>query len=324
MAERSGIEHRYSCLRAGNLAAGEVDADGFYRRGAFPGTAARMALLRAARAATGAAGGRCAGPRRTSAARITHLVVASCTGFTAPGLDLQLAERLGLRAGRRAHAGRLHGLLGGGAGAARSRIRRCAPTRRARVLVVNLELCTLHLQETAGHRDGAVVPAVRRRRRGGAGDGRAARHRAARFPHAGDPRQPGPDHLAHRRPGLRHASVRQGARPHRRRRCATSCARTMPTGCCAARARRPSISGRCMPAAARCWTRWRRACDLAARALAPFARGAARLRQHVVGHGHVRAGAHAGASRAEPGSAGWRWRSARAWWPRRSASAWPD
>ena len=39
MAQRSGIAHRYAGLRPGNLAAGEVDADGFYRRGRFPGTA---------------------------------------------------------------------------------------------------------------------------------------------------------------------------------------------------------------------------------------------------------------------------------------------
>src|SRR5450755_3919501 len=44
MAERSGIAHRFSALKAGNLEAGEVDASGFYTRGRFPGTEARMAL----------------------------------------------------------------------------------------------------------------------------------------------------------------------------------------------------------------------------------------------------------------------------------------
>ena len=41
MASRSGIEHRYSCLRPGD---GEraVDADDFYLRGKFPDTGARM------------------------------------------------------------------------------------------------------------------------------------------------------------------------------------------------------------------------------------------------------------------------------------------
>ena len=33
---------------------------------------------------------------KAHAAEITHLIVTSCTGFYAPGLDLQLAHRLGL------------------------------------------------------------------------------------------------------------------------------------------------------------------------------------------------------------------------------------
>src|SRR5262245_14936752 len=36
MAQRSGIEHRYSCL---------ADPHAFYRRGDFPSTAARMAMF---------------------------------------------------------------------------------------------------------------------------------------------------------------------------------------------------------------------------------------------------------------------------------------
>jgi predicted naringenin-chalcone synthase len=147
MAERSGIAHRYSGLRAGNLEAGEVDSQGFYTRGGFPGTAARMALyetqaLTLASRAVDALG--IAGER----ARITHLIVASCTGFTAPGLDLQLGELLGLRPDlSRAVLGFM------GCSAAVPALRMASQTVRAdpaaRVLVVNLELCTLHLQETA-------------------------------------------------------------------------------------------------------------------------------------------------------------------------------
>jgi predicted naringenin-chalcone synthase len=33
---------------------------------------------------------------KEEAGSITHLVLASCTGFTAPGLDQQLVEALGL------------------------------------------------------------------------------------------------------------------------------------------------------------------------------------------------------------------------------------
>lgn len=147
MADRAGIAHRFSFLRAGNLDAGEVDADGFYRRGRFPDTAARMALyetqaLALALRAVEALG---IGADR---GRITHLVVASCTGFTAPGLDLQLAERLGLRPDVERT---IVGFMGCSAAVPALRMAhhvvRSDPA--ARVLVVNLELCTLHMQETS-------------------------------------------------------------------------------------------------------------------------------------------------------------------------------
>ncbi|MDE2515856.1 MAG: type III polyketide synthase [Rhodospirillales bacterium] len=145
MAARSAIAHRYSHLRPGDPAAGEVDAEGFYRRGRFPGTAARMAAyapnaLALARAALAGLA--------FDARRITHLIVASCTGFTAPGLDLHLIDALGLRADV---ARTMLGFMGCAAAVPALRLAdqavRADPA--AQVLVVNLELCSLHLQETA-------------------------------------------------------------------------------------------------------------------------------------------------------------------------------
>ncbi|CAH2600409.1 Type III polyketide synthase [Rhodovastum atsumiense] len=148
MAERAGIERRWSLLRPGNLAAGEVDADGFYGRGRFPGTAARMALYErgAPDLAVRAVGD--LGLDAAAMARITHLVIASCTGFSAPGLDLQLVARLGLRPGV---ARSLIGFMGCAAAVPALRMARDAVRAdpSARVLVVTLELCTLHFQETA-------------------------------------------------------------------------------------------------------------------------------------------------------------------------------
>ena len=144
MAARSGIAHRYSHLRPGNLGDGEVDADGFYPRAGFPGTAARMAeysqaALKLALAAVSALA--------PEADRITHLVVASCTGFTAPGLDLQLAAALGLPS---RVARTMVGFMGCAAAVPALRIAdqaiRAEPG--ARVLVINIELCSLHLQQT--------------------------------------------------------------------------------------------------------------------------------------------------------------------------------
>jgi predicted naringenin-chalcone synthase len=147
MAERSGIEHRYSTLRPGNLEAGEVDRDGFYQRGLFPGTDARMKLYepQALELALEAVDALDIGAERDG---ITHLIVASCTGFTAPGLDLQLGERLGLRADV---ARTLVGFMGCSAAVPALRLAQQAVLSdpAARVLVVNLELCSLHLQETA-------------------------------------------------------------------------------------------------------------------------------------------------------------------------------
>jgi predicted naringenin-chalcone synthase len=146
MAERAGIGHRWSALQPGRLDQGEVDADGFYRRGAFPGTAARMRLYetQALALALQAVHNLAIDAERH---RITHLVVASCTGFTAPGLDLQLAAALGLRADvERTVIGFM------GCSAAVPALRMARHTVRsdpvARVLVVNLELCSLHMQET--------------------------------------------------------------------------------------------------------------------------------------------------------------------------------
>lgn len=146
MAERAGISHRYSILRAGRFEAGEVDADGFYRRGAFPSTAARMAMyepraLQLARQAVSAL-------TIDDFGALTHLIVASCTGFTAPGLDLQLIAALGLRPDiERTVIGFMGCAAAVPALRAAHHIVRSAPD--ARVLVLNLELSTLHLQETA-------------------------------------------------------------------------------------------------------------------------------------------------------------------------------
>lgn len=150
MAGRSGIAHRYSFMRADGGAEGEdVDAGGFYQRGNFPGTGARMALyateaLRLAKRAVAALERE--GPPG-GLAGITHLVVASCTGFTAPGLDLQLAAHLGLRPDVQRC---LIGFMGCSAAvpALRAAAHAVHADPTARVLVVNLELCSLHLQET--------------------------------------------------------------------------------------------------------------------------------------------------------------------------------
>jgi alpha-pyrone synthase len=142
MAERSGISHRYSIFEP----EGQGDAFHFYRPGAFPGTGTRMKLFEsfAPGLACEAAERLLAGEDRS---RITHLIITCCTGFFAPGIDLQLVKCCGLRPDiERTFVGFMGCYAAINALKLARHIVRSEPG--ARVLTMNLELCTLHLHET--------------------------------------------------------------------------------------------------------------------------------------------------------------------------------
>ena len=144
MAERSGIEHRWSVLPPAQGGGSPVEAGGFYGGEQRPSTAARMEIYaKAAPPLALAAIADLAG--RSDLGSITHLVVASCTGFVAPGIDQIIAAELGLDPGVERT---LVGFMGCYAAVAALRtahhIVRSEPD--ARVLVVTVELSTLHLQ----------------------------------------------------------------------------------------------------------------------------------------------------------------------------------
>lgn len=138
MAGRSGIAHRWSILPDTQS---PIATGGFYADGFMPPTSARMDLYAQAAPELALA----AIHKLGSLGDITHIVVASCTGFTAPGIDQILCERLGLPSNVERL---LIGFMGCYAGitalkAARTIVRSEAA---ARVLVVAVELSTLHLQ----------------------------------------------------------------------------------------------------------------------------------------------------------------------------------
>ncbi len=146
MARRAGIGHRWSVLPAAPGGGAPTAAGGFYADGPLPGTEARMAIYAAAAPALALAA--VARLRdRIALDGITHLVVASCTGFVAPGLDQIVARELGL-------PGTVERLLIGfmGCYAAVAALRSARHIVRsepaARVLVIACELSTLHLQDT--------------------------------------------------------------------------------------------------------------------------------------------------------------------------------
>ncbi|MEH3159841.1 MAG: type III polyketide synthase [Sphingomonas taxi] len=142
MAARAGIAHRWSVL-PGVGGGSPVDPGGFYADG-LPGTAERMALY-AAEAPALALAAIADLSTQIDLGGITHLVVASCTGFVAPGIDQLIAARLGLAP---AVERLLIGFMGCYAAvvALRSARHIVRSDPQARVLVVTVELSTLHLQ----------------------------------------------------------------------------------------------------------------------------------------------------------------------------------
>ncbi|ANU07708.1 type III polyketide synthase [Paraurantiacibacter namhicola] len=176
MVERGGIAHRHSVLSPEEA---RLEPGTFYNSGHSPSTSDRM--RRYADAAPGLALE--AIGRLPELGDVTHMVVASCTGFIAPGIDQVIARKLGLAH----HVERtLIGFMGCYAGvtALRSAAHIVRSDPSARVLVVAVELCTLHMQQTgdlerllamAQFADGAAAAIISATGEGlGLGDGLSA------------------------------------------------------------------------------------------------------------------------------------------------------
>ena len=206
MASRSGIERRYSCISPAADPEGEsVDTDGFFPRGAFPGTGARMEFYDRHAGRPRDAGDRGAGPRCGAAgSRIWWWRAAP--GMSAPGLDLEIVQRAGLSPSvERTLIGFMGCYAAINALKQAHHIVRSDPS--SRVLVVNCELCTLHLKETRRSRAAADLQPLGRRGVGGAGHGRCRGARARRVQRAAGAGRPRPDDLARARRRLRHGAV---------------------------------------------------------------------------------------------------------------------
>ena len=150
LARRSGICSRHSVL--GDYVLRDPEGFTFFPKNwalePFPTTAARMAQYeihsvdlaeQAARVAVADAA--------VDPSRITHLVMTTCTGFFAPGPDVALTERLGLpRHVKRAQVGFMGCYAGVNGIRLADQIVRGEPS--ACVLLVAVELCSLHFQRT--------------------------------------------------------------------------------------------------------------------------------------------------------------------------------
>ncbi len=147
MVDRCGIARRYSCLSVdADCPPGTASGRDFYLGSRFPTTDERMRVFRAQSPALAQAAVERLLPARERS-RITHLLITCCTGLSAPGLDFEIMDRCGVpRTAERT----MVGFMGCYAAMNALKLSRhiVRSDAKARVLAVNLELCTLHLQET--------------------------------------------------------------------------------------------------------------------------------------------------------------------------------
>ena len=143
----SGIDYRYSCISdyGGDLQNFELYPDNweltptpttFSRNQKYEAYAPKIALQAAQQAIALA---------DLTAKDITHIIVVSCTGFSAPGIDIHLIKHLGLSYGiSRTMIGFMgcHAAFNG----LKSAHAICQSDRQAKVLLVCVELCSLHFQ----------------------------------------------------------------------------------------------------------------------------------------------------------------------------------
>jgi alpha-pyrone synthase len=149
MARLSAIEHRYTFVHPVPTEDGVwKDADGFYVAGNFPPTVRRMQAFEqfAPRLAQCALNKLALSPDERNG--ITHVIVTSCTGLYAPGLDYEVVEHLRLSPSvERTMIGFMGCYAAINALKTARHIIRSEPA--ANILLLSLELCSLHMQETS-------------------------------------------------------------------------------------------------------------------------------------------------------------------------------
>jgi alpha-pyrone synthase len=148
MARMAAIEHRYTFLKPIVTEDGILrDESAMFVRGQFPSTAERMkAFERFAPRLAHCALGKLA---LTDHERrgITHVIVTSCTGLYAPGLDYDVVDHLELDTTvERTMIGFMGCYAAINALKMARHIVRSEPD--AKILLMSLELCSLHMQET--------------------------------------------------------------------------------------------------------------------------------------------------------------------------------
>ncbi len=139
-----GIDYRYSVLENLLAISGE-NINAFYHFNQLPSTAERMMLYKThALILVTEALGKLFG--KHSSEGITHLIITSCTGFYSPGIDIEIIEKFHLNPSIERT---IVGFMGCHAAINALKLAKhiSESSELAKVLVVNIELSTLHFQE---------------------------------------------------------------------------------------------------------------------------------------------------------------------------------
>ena len=145
----SGIAHRYSVLNDFGAGKGSYE---FFGNDAglqpFPTTAQRGAIFqKTALNLCLSAIDHCLSKLKTfDVKQVTHLITVSCTGMYAPGLDIEIVEKLGLKPSVERTCINFMGCYGA-FNALKVADYICKAEPKANVLIVDVELCTLHFQK---------------------------------------------------------------------------------------------------------------------------------------------------------------------------------
>ncbi|MDR3492275.1 MAG: type III polyketide synthase [Gammaproteobacteria bacterium] len=144
----TGIDFRYSVLKDYCKSVGEFEFFPNDAETAFPATAARMQIYKENALALGlSAIQNClASNSDFDIKSITHLITVSCTGMYAPGLDIEIVQQLNLSSTVKRTAVNFMGCYGS-FNAIRLADAICKADADATVLIISVELCTIHFQK---------------------------------------------------------------------------------------------------------------------------------------------------------------------------------
>lgn len=144
--DHCGIDRRYSVVKDYGVPSENWNFFPEHADGAFPNLEARMEIYEkeALRIATSAVND-CIRDQ-IDAAEITHLITVSCTGMSAPGLDLQLVKALGCAPSVYRTSVNFMGCYAA-VHALKMAKMICDSTPGSNVVIVAAELCTLHFQQ---------------------------------------------------------------------------------------------------------------------------------------------------------------------------------